>query len=155
MKKIMFVCMGNICRSPLAHAAFEAIVRREGATSRYRVDSSGTIAYHAGERADERMREVAGRHGVTIDHRAQHLKRHHLDEFDLILCMDRDNLADARRLAKTGAACAKIALLRDYDPEGPGDVPDPYYGGPSGFEEVYAIVSRSCEALFKALEQEP
>ena len=154
MKKIMFVCMGNICRSPLAQAIFEAIVRREGAVSRYRADSSGTIAYHAGESADDRMREVADRHGVSIHHRAQHLEKHHLDEFDLVLCMDRDNLVDARRLAKTDAASSKIALLRDYDPEGGGDVPDPYYGGPSGFENVYAIVSRSCEALFNALEQQ-
>ncbi len=154
MKKIMFVCMGNICRSPLAHAVFEDIATREGAAARYRVDSSGTIAYHVGEPPDERMRKVAARHGVEMTHRSQHLKKRHLDEFDLILCMDRDNLRDAQRLAMSEATAAKIAMLRDFDPEARGDVPDPYYGGPEGFERVYDIVSRSCEALFDALEHE-
>jgi protein-tyrosine-phosphatase len=137
MKKIMFVCMGNICRSPLAEAIF------------------GTIEYHVGEPSDPRMREVARRHGVFINHRAQALTPRHLDECDAVLCMDRENLRDVRMMAKSDAHRRKIALLRDYDPEGPGDVPDPYYGGKSGFETVYAIVSRSCEALFLALEQEP
>jgi protein-tyrosine phosphatase len=152
MKKIMFVCMGNICRSPLAQAVFEDIVARSGAEDRYVADSTGTIAYHEGEKSDWRMREVAERHGVTITHRAKPLKRKHLDEFDMILCMDQENLRDARALAKSDEARSKIALLRDFDPEGKGDVPDPYYGGPAGFENVFEIVQRSCEVLFDELE---
>ena len=154
MKRIMFVCMGNICRSPLAQAVFEAIVEQNNAGDRYLVDSSGTIAYHVGEESDPRMKAVAHRHGVEINHRAKHLKRHHLDAFDHILCMDTENLIDALRLAKSQTQAAKIQRLRDFDPEGPGDVPDPYYGGPSGFDTVLEIVTRSSEALFKAMEAE-
>jgi protein-tyrosine phosphatase len=150
----MFVCMGNICRSPLAQAVFEAIVKRRGAESRYQVDSSGTIAYHAGEESDPRMKKVAMRHGVDINHRAKHLTRRHLRTFDHIVCMDADNLQDALSLAEDAAQATKITRLRDVDPEGQGDVPDPYYGGPSGFETVFEIVSRSAEALFDALESE-
>lgn len=154
MKKVMFVCMGNICRSPLGQAVFEHIIHKENAQNRYKADSSGTIAYHVGEQSDSRMRAVAARHGVPINHRAQHLKRRHLDEFDLILCMDSDNLHDAKRLAKTEEQRAKVRLLRDYDPEGGGDVPDPYYGGEAGFERVFEMISRSAEALFGELERQ-
>jgi protein-tyrosine phosphatase len=152
MKRIMFVCLGNICRSPLAEAVFNHIVAREGAESRYRADSSGTIGYHAGEPSDPRMRQVAGAHGVVINHRAQKLTRKHLAEYDLIFCMDRENLEDARSIASSNAEREKIQLFRDFDPEGSGNVPDPYYGGVSGFEKVYRIAERSAEALFEALE---
>ncbi len=154
MKKVMFVCMGNICRSPLGQAVFEHIVQQENAEDQYSADSTGTIAYHVGEPSDPRMRAVAARHRVPINHRAQHLKPKHLDEFDLILCMDSDNLHDAMRLAKTEEQRSKVRLLRDYDPEGRGDVPDPYYGGEAGFERVFDMVWRSGKALFEELERQ-
>ena len=154
MKRIMFVCLGNICRSPAAEAVFRDIVTARGAAERYFADSSGTASYHVGEASDARMRAAAERRGVRIAHRGQQLKRAHLQQFDWILCMDRENLEDARRLARTPEEAAKIKLLRDFDPKGPGDVPDPYYGGPSGFEKVLDIVARSGDALFDFLESE-
>jgi protein-tyrosine-phosphatase len=152
VKRVMFVCMGNICRSPLAEALFTHVVRENNAAGRYVADSSGTIGYHAGERSDPRMRQVALKHGVTIDHSAQKLNRKHLGTFDLILCMDQDNLKDARALARTPEEQQKIMLFRTYDPMGSGNVPDPYYGGIEGFENVFSICERTARALFTSLE---
>ena len=153
MKKIMFVCLGNICRSPLAHATFEKIVQRENALGRYGVDSSGTTAYHAGEEVDPRMRAVAVTYGIEIDHRAQQLTRDHIEEFDLVVCMDSENRKNALVIAKKSEQKKKIVMLRDFDPKGRGDVPDPYYGGENGFHEVVKIVMRSCEMLYTHLEE--
>ncbi len=154
MKKIMFVCLGNICRSPLAHAVFEHIITEQGTEDRYLVDSSGTIGYHRGEPADGRMRETALARGVRIDHRSQQLNARHLREFDLIICMDAQNKSDVLQLAEDDHQLEKIQMLRDYDPQGPGDVPDPYYGGKKGFETVFDIVMRSCQALYRDLQGE-
>jgi protein-tyrosine phosphatase len=153
MKKIMFVCLGNICRSPLAHAVFEDILEQSGSRDRYLADSSGTTAYHAGERADGRMRATAATHGIEISHRAQQLTPKHLRGFDLILCMDRENHRHALAMAEDESQRNKIRMLRDFDPNGPGDVPDPYYGGDKGFENVFDIVMRSAKALFEELEE--
>jgi protein-tyrosine phosphatase len=149
----MFVCMGNICRSPLAHAVFEDILKREKIVDRFLVDSSGTIDYHIGEKSDPRMRRTAQTHGITIGHRAQKLTRNHLRKFDFIICMDRENKDHALLLADTEIDAKKISLLRDFDPMGTGDVPDPYFGGDEGFENVFDIVARSCEALFLKLNE--
>ena len=154
MKRIMFVCLGNICRSPLAEAVFNHFADLRDLSSRFSADSSGTTGYHAGERSDPRMREVAKSHGVTINHRAQKLTRQHLAEFDMILCMDRENLRDARALARSESERDRIQLFRVFDPEGTGSVPDPYYGGVEGFETVFDIVARSATALLDRLEQE-
>lgn len=154
MKRLMFVCLGNICRSPAAEAVFRHIVAAHDAEDRYFADSSGTAAYHVGASSDGRMRKAADARGIHIAHRGQQLKPSHLKQFDLILCMDRQNLEDARTLTTDKDERAKIILLRDFDPEGRGDVPDPYYGGPSGFETVLDIVTRSGEALFQHLERE-
>ena len=153
MTKIMFVCMGNICRSPLAHAVFEHILKREQTDDGYLVDSSGTIDYHIGEKPDPRMRRTAESHGIPMEHRAQQLTKEHLRQFDHIICMDHENKANALRLADNNRDAQKICLLRDFDPAGPGDVPDPYFGGDEGFEKVFKIVSRSCEALFRNLSE--
>ena len=152
MKRVMFVCMGNICRSPLAEAVFNHVVVKHKATDRYVADSSGTIGYHAGEHPDPRMQTVASGHGVEMSHRAQKLTRKHLEAFDLILCMDRNNLKDARALARTAEEKEKVVLFRDFDPEGTGDVPDPYYGGMDGFETVFTMAMRTAQALFNTLE---
>ena len=155
MTGIMFVCMGNICRSPLAHAVFEDILNREKIGDRFLVDSSGTIDYHIGEKPDPRMRATAISHGIPMGHRAQQLTRKHLRQFDHIVCMDQENKAHALHLAETEAEAEKIRLLRDFDPRGKGDVPDPYFGGAQGFETVFKIVSRSCESLFLELNGNP
>jgi len=151
--KIMFVCLGNICRSPLAHAVFDHEAATRGAGDLFETESSGTAAYHEGEPADARMRETALAHGVRIDHRARHLKKADLDNYDLILAMDRANLAGILKLAANPQQREKIRLFRDFDGQaGPdAEVPDPYYGGPEGFEEVFRIADRTCAGLLDQL----
>ncbi|TVQ39593.1 MAG: low molecular weight phosphotyrosine protein phosphatase [Spirochaetaceae bacterium] len=156
-KSVMFVCQGNICRSPLAQALFENRLEKRGIARRYRVDSTGVSSYHAGESSDRRMRETAARRGVRVDHRARAVTRRDLEEFDLILAMDRDNYSILRRKAHGDEQRDKIRMFRDFDPISNGeiDVPDPWYGGIQGFEQVYGIVERTCEALIDHLEDQP
>ncbi|MDT8341362.1 MAG: low molecular weight protein-tyrosine-phosphatase [Longimicrobiales bacterium] len=150
---VLFVCLGNICRSPLAEGVFLHLLRAAGAGDRYRVDSAGTGAWHVGERPDPRAREVAERRGVALPSRARQVTPPDLDDFDLVVAMDRSNLADLEALRDRHGGSARLVLLRDFDPE-PGDreVPDPYYGGPEGFDRVVAMVERSARALLDHLE---
>jgi len=148
----MFVCLGNICRSPLAHAVFEHLVKEGGLDEYFAVDSSGTGAWHVGEKSDSRMRQTAGSHGVRISHRSQQLNRGHLDEYDLLLTMDQNNYRDTLAFCRSEEERGKVRMFRDYDPEGKGDVPDPWYGGQDGFETVWTIVHRTAESLFQTLE---
>jgi protein-tyrosine phosphatase len=152
--RVLFVCLGNICRSPLAEGVFLHLVREAGLTDRFEVDSAGTGDWHVGERPDGRAQAVARRHGVELPSRARQVRAEDLEAFDHVLAMDRDNLHDLRRLAGRGAT-ADIRLLRAHDPlataDGDGDVPDPYYGGPDGFDLVYEMVHRSCRALLVEL----
>jgi len=139
--RVLALCLGNICRSPLA----EALLRRELAAAGVPavVDSAGTGAWHVGEAADPRSREVAARHGVTLEGRARQLDVADYYEQDVILAMDASNLFDARRLSPPNAE-ARLRLMRDFDPLAPGaDVPDPYYGGADGFALMYEMLERS------------
>jgi protein-tyrosine phosphatase len=154
--KIMFVCLGNICRSPLAHAVFEDCLRRTDPelAAQIEVESSGTSGYHVGEQADERMRQTARARGVTLDHRARQFRRADFRTYDLVVAMDRSNAAELRRLAAGDeAAVAKIRLLREFEPDGrrTEDVPDPYYGGERGFQEVFEIAERCCRVLHERI----
>ena len=151
--KIMFVCMGNICRSPLAHAVFEDMVKKANVENQFEIESSGTIGYHVGELPDGRMRETARSHGVPMTHRARQFKKGDLYHYDIILAMDRENLANIRRLAKNEAQLDKVQLFRDFDPDASGnaEVPDPYYGGAEGFENVFQIVNRTSANLLTQL----
>jgi len=148
----MFVCLGNICRSPLAHAVFEHLVKEKGLDEYLSVDSSGTGAWHVGEKSDPRMRQTAGRHGVRISHRSQKLNRRHIENSDYILTMDLDNYRDTLNLCRSDEEREKVRMFRDYDPEGTGDVPDPWYGGQDGFETVWTMVYRTSEALLETLQ---
>ena len=154
--KILFVCTGNICRSPLAQAVFEKLVLERGLADHYQVESAGTTAYHVGDDADSRMRRTAAEHGVPFNHHSNQISRRDLDAYDLIAVMDRDNLAAVLRLAGSRDAAGKTRLFREFDPQGHPDaqVPDPYYGGPDGFEEVFRIVERTGRALLDRLESE-
>ncbi len=139
--RVLALCLGNICRSPLA----EALLRREleAAGVRAVVDSAGTGAWHVGEPADPRSREVAARHGLNLGGRARQLDAADYYEQDVILAMDASNLHDARRLSPPNAE-ARLTLMRAFDPLAPGaDVPDPYYGGADGFEAMYEMLERS------------
>jgi protein-tyrosine phosphatase len=149
--RVLFVCLGNICRSPLAEGVFLHLVRGAGLVDRFEVDSAGTGDWHVGEWPDPRSVEVARRHGVELPSRARQVTRDDLDTFDHVLAMDRENLRELQRLARPGAR-AETRLLRAHDPVRDGDdVPDPYYGGPSGFDLVYDMVHRSCAALLAEL----
>lgn len=151
---ILFVCLGNIVRSPLAENIFRQLAAQSGVGSKYRVDSAGTSSWHLGESPDARMRRVAAQHGLHYQGHARQVNRQDLEKFDLIIAMDRDNRAILYSLAQGASQQEKIHLLREFDPQGQynSEVPDPYYGGVDGFEETYHIVERSCQSLLEALE---
>lgn len=150
-QRVLFVCLGNICRSPLAEGLFIHLAKEAGLEERYEVESAGTSAYHVGERPDPRSVEVAARHGVELPSRARQVREQDFEAFDLIVAMDGQNVRDLLERCPPGHR-DKVRRLREYDPQGGEDVPDPYYGGPGGFDEVYAMVERSCRALLAALE---
>lgn len=154
--KILFVCLGNIVRSPLAENMFRKMANDAGLGDEYIIDSAGTGSWHIGEAPDSRMVRVAANHGLNYSGRARQVTRQDLDEFDYLIAMDRDNRAVLYGMAQTGEQQSKIHMLREFDPYGKPDseVPDPYYGGINGFEKVYLIVERSCSGLLQALQKE-
>ena len=153
MTKILFVCMGNICRSPAAEGAFRDEVEKAGLTEEFTIDSAGTGAWHEGEPADRRMRRAAERRGLTLTSLARPVRSDDFEKFDVILAMDADNLRTLRKRAPA-AHHHKIRLFRDLDPHEPGlDVPDPYYGPDGGFEDVLDIVTRTSKALLEELRR--
>jgi len=150
----MFICTGNICRSPLAHAVFDHLLKMEKLDSLVDVESSGTSAWHVGEQADSRMQQTAAEHGVSLNHRSQKLLRSDLSDCSLLLTMDRQNLRDTLSLCSSNEERSKIKMFRDYDPEEHGDVPDPWYGGIEGFEEVWNIVYRTSRSLLDSIRND-
>jgi len=151
---ICFVCLGNIVRSPLAENMFRHLAEQAGVSQRYGIDSAGTGGWHVGEAPDPRMRQVAAKRGFKYDGRARQFHQGDFERFNLIIAMDTENRTSLRRLARNAEDEAKIHLMREFDPQaGPNaPVPDPYYGGIDGFENVYDIVERSCQGLLDALE---
>ena len=151
--RVLFVCLGNICRSPLAEGVFRDKVRAAGLDGIIDIDSAGTGAWHVGNPPDRRMMATAKRQGVDISaQRARQFVATDLADFDHILAMDKSNLHDILFLDAGDDFGHRVTLFRQWDPE-PGDyeVPDPYYGGDAGFEHVYEIVDRTAEALLKGL----
>jgi protein-tyrosine phosphatase len=147
---VLFVCLGNICRSPLAEGIFRDLVEKAGLSDSFHIESAGTGGWHVGEPPDSRATMVASRYGVVLDSRAQQVTEEHMARFDYVIAMDRDNLSALERMASTSGAAPELHLLREFDPARSGDeVPDPYYGGASGFETVYEMVYRSCEGLLE------
>ncbi len=152
----MFVCLGNICRSPLAEGVFRQKVREAGLEEAFEIASSGTGNWHVGGQADARMRQTARRYGCMLEeHRARQFAEADLSAYDYVFAMDKQNLHDVLFLDRYDRYGNKVRLFREFDPE-PSDyqVPDPYYGGPEGFDEVYRIVSRTAEALLARLIEE-
>lgn len=139
--KVLMVCLGNICRSPMAHGVMDHRAAERGI--HVEVDSCGTGAWHAGELADPRTRAVLRRHGIPLDHRARQLRDRDFAEFDLLFAMDSDNLANMERRCPPEHR-HKLHKLRG--PTGGGDVPDPYYGGADGFDRVYDMVTEAVDA---------
>lgn len=153
--KICFVCLGNICRSPTAEGVFQHLVNSRELGRLFFIDSAGTSAWHIGEPANSKSQKTANRYGIKLGSRARMFEEEDLREFDLILAMDRDNLDELLKMDRSNQFREKIRLLRDFDPEpGNGSVPDPYYGGLDGFENVYNIVYRSCEQLLNELVEQ-
>ncbi len=153
--RVLFVCLGNICRSPLAEGIFLHLAREAGLSERFHVDSAGTGAWHVGNPPDPRSREVAGKHGIELPGVARQVHPKDFDAFDLIVAMDRDNRRTLEKLRSGEEGRAEITLLREFDPESSDDaeVPDPYYGGPDGFDDVFEMVRRSCVRLLEELEE--
>ncbi|MDR8390663.1 low molecular weight phosphotyrosine protein phosphatase [Aliifodinibius sp. S!AR15-10] len=153
--KIVFVCLGNICRSPTAEGVFQHIVNERGYQAYFEIDSAGTSAFHGGESANSKSQQIANKHGVQLHSKSRKFEYPDLEYYDLILAMDHDNLGNVKSLDRKNRFNEKIALMRDFDPQpGDGAVPDPYYGGMQGFENVFQVVKRSCEALLDELEQQ-
>jgi protein-tyrosine phosphatase len=155
--RVLFVCLGNICRSPLAEGVFRHLARERGVEHRFEVDSAGVSAYHAGSPPDRRSTETARRRGVELSGHSRPLAMDDLRHFDWVIAMDEENLEGIRALEQRVGGSAQIHRLREWDPEGGSlDVPDPYYGGPRGFEDVHEMVERCCGALLAdLLEADP
>jgi protein-tyrosine phosphatase len=151
--RLCFVCLGNICRSPTAEGVMRRLLADAGLDAHVHVESAGTGDWHVGEPADRRSIAHAARRGVVLDRRAQHLTVAHFVRFDLFLVADQSNLEAARRLAPSPADREKVVLLRSFDPNSPraAEVPDPYYGGPEGFEEVLELCESACDGLLAHL----
>jgi len=152
--KICFVCHGNIIRSPLAENLFRYLAKDSGVGDKFVVDSAGVDSWHAGEKPDRRMRRIAASHGFNYSGSARQFLKSDLDQFDLIIAMDSSNLRALMSLAERPEQSEKIFLMRKFDPLGGPDlpVPDPYYGGIDGFEDVYQIIVRSCQGLLDYFE---
>lgn len=167
--RVLFVCLGNICRSPLAEAVFRDVVKQRGIESYFVIDSAGTGSWHVGHEPDARMSSMAEEHGISMsDMYARQFTAEDFKDYDHIFAMDRENLNDILYLDHdTGSADPgtthdaeedkpfKVRLFREADPD-PGNfqVPDPYYGGGGGFQEVFEIVKRTSEALVDAFVSE-
>lgn len=150
--RILFVCLGNICRSPSAEAVLRAIATREAPELGIEVDSAGTAGYHIGEPPDERSQEAARRRGYDMAPlRARIIAPEDFEQFDLILAMDQANLSTLRRRAPA-AVRERVRLFLEFAPDaGADEVPDPYYGGPAGFEQVLDLVESASRGLIAHL----
>ncbi|MCC7297898.1 MAG: low molecular weight phosphotyrosine protein phosphatase [Bacteroidia bacterium] len=150
--KVLFVCLGNICRSPLAEALF--IKKSKKFKHTFEVDSAGTSDFHVGELPDPRTIQNALEHNLTLKHRARQFKKEDFIRFDHIITMDKSNLENVLKLAQNQEDKDKVKLLRDFDQSHPGaDVPDPWFGGDEGFEEVYQIIDHCTQQLFEVLKK--
>ena len=152
MKKILFLCMGNICRSPAGHCVFQHLVDQAGRSDQFEIESAGTIGFHVGSPPDSRMQHAMRVRNIPIIGHSRQLLASDLEYYDLILAMDQDNLADARRLDPSGELQHKVQLFCDYcTTHNETEVPDPYYGGVRGFEHVLELIEDGCANLLKQL----
>ena len=145
-KRVLFVCLGNICRSPMAEAIFNHKIKARSLTHYFESDSCGTSNYHIGEPPDSRTIKNLGRNGVNVNHAGRQLTEEDLESFHYILAMDKSNYHNISRLTNFQDHSGKVSLMRKFDPEEKdGEVPDPYYGGERGFQEVFEILDRSID----------
>jgi protein-tyrosine phosphatase len=157
MIKLLFICLGNICRSPIAEGTFKALIKQKGLEDHFEVDSAGTAGYHIGKKADPRTLKNAEKHGIELDHTARKISAKDLDYYDHLVVMDEENFEFIHTLyydtKGVPPPAEKLFLIRDHDPEVKGvhSVIDPFYEGEKVFEEVFQTVWRSNEALIAYL----
>jgi protein-tyrosine phosphatase len=153
--RLLFVCLGNICRSPTAEGVMRALIEREGLADAIKLESAGTGAWHLGSPPDERAAAAAAGRGVALSGTARQVRPEDFFDFDLLLAMDAHNLSELEQLAPGAAERAKVRLLREFDPGSDAreglDVPDPYYGGASGFDDVFDLITAACEGLLQEI----
>ncbi|KAH3680811.1 hypothetical protein WICMUC_000162 [Wickerhamomyces mucosus] len=147
---IAFVCLGNICRSPMAEAVFTNVVKSKGLSNKFHIESFGTAGYHVGETPDSRSVSTCKKHGVPVNHRAQQIKSKHFNEFDFILCMDDSNFYNLNKINPKGSR-AKVSLFGEYNTDNRFKkiVDDPYYGGNDGFEYNFEQIKYFSEEFLK------
>lgn len=152
-QRILFVCLGNICRSPAAQGVMEAVVERASMSDRIEIDSAGTYGGHAGDLPDRRMRHAASMRGYDLRHRARRFREEDYSRFDMIIVMDDMNYEDVSRLAPERAALNKLHRFVEFCRHHPqwSHVPDPYYEGHEGFELVLDLLEDGCEGLLESL----
>ena len=156
MLRLCFVCLGNICRSPIGEGVMRHLLTEAGLAERVEVDSAGTAGYHQGEPPDSRARAAGRRFGVEVGGRARQFKPADFQRFDYVLAMDRSNYDDLAALATDAAARKKLFLLRSFDAQSPegASVPDPYYGDEEDFDDVVRICMTSCTQLLAKLRRD-
>lgn len=152
--RVCFVCMGNICRSPMAEAVMRDVVRKAGLSASIEVDSAGTSGWHIGSSPDLRAIAAAQLHGVSMAHRGRQFVTSDFDVFDLIVVMDFENRTELLRKARNGDEAAKVRLLRSFDPHADGavEIADPFYGTSDDFDRVFDEIASSCEGLLQELQ---
>ncbi|ORZ34072.1 phosphotyrosine protein phosphatase I superfamily [Catenaria anguillulae PL171] len=151
MPSVLFVCLGNICRSPMCEAVFAHMVREKGLAEQFpRIDSAGTAAYHIGSTPDERSVETCLANGVPVKHTARQVSKADFDEFDYIFCMDRENLANLKRIQPKSSK-AVVRMFGEYDPQKQLIIKDPYYGGMEGFQVNFEQAKRCSIAFLQEL----
>ena len=153
--KLLFVCLGNICRSPSAENIMNHLIEEAGLSDRIYCDSAGTSGYHVGEKPDRRMTIAANARGIEMKGRSRSLDRYDLEEFDLILAMDRSNYQGILALDPAGKYANKVKMMCSYCRDhSDSEVPDPYYGGADGFDYVIELLMDACAGLLEEVKQE-
>jgi protein-tyrosine phosphatase len=155
MIKVLFVCMGNICRSPSAEAVMNSYINDAGLEDKIKCDSAGTISFHAGNPADARMQKHGKNRGYDLKSISRQITPEDFEEFNYIIGMDNDNMRNIQTFMPAAEYYTKLSKMTDYcSKDNPGEVPDPYYGGSAGFEMVLDILEDACEGLLNKIRNE-
>lgn len=153
--KVLFVCLGNICRSPMAEGIFASLVEEKGYKNNFIIDSAGTSGWHSGELADPNMRATALNHGIELTHRSRKFTKQDFKDFDYIIPMDKSNLNNIKAMESNDTTGYQITLMRAYDEQYPNaDVEDPYGMNMNGFENCYQVLRNSCSNFLDTLIKE-